>query len=506
MKHVFRIFTVFLFLTENLTAQDSLPLPAKTKYVFTLDDVIQLAKEQSNQAIMARHNFRASYYSFRSYKAQFLPKLTLTTQPTSYTHSIQTVSSTDNQGNYQTRETNVNTFTSRAGLSLSQNIGLTGGSVSLGSNIRRVQNLNNTGSNTQYTTFPITFSLDQPLNGYNSLKWDKKIEPVRFEQAKQSYIAQMELISSRAVDYFFGLARQQVALKMAETNYENNKKLYEISLGRYNIGTIAEDALLKMELSYMTSESDLNQAKIDLEDQQSRLRSFLGFKDNVDIELTVNSELPKFKIQYKQALDYALTRSPEIIRYNLDLLIAERNAAQAKSQKGITMSVEGSYGLNKTSSHFKDAYSSPFIDQEGISIGINIPILDWNQANDRYRNFRSLLEVAETQKSQNEIDFQQNVYLQVARFNLQENQVRIAAKADTIAQKAYDVSMERYLIGKVSVTDLNIASSDKDASKTRYIMQLQNYWNYFYEVRRLTLFDFQNNKLLDVNFDNIIGE
>ncbi|MDR0714936.1 MAG: TolC family protein [Bacteroidales bacterium] len=505
MKQVFPFFTVFLFFTPGLVAQDTIA-PGKAKYVFTLEDVIQLSKEQSNQAIMARHNFRASYYSFRTYKAQFLPKLVLTTDPASYTHSIQTISSTDSQGNYQTHETNVNTFTSRAGLSLSQNIGLTGGSVALGSNIRRVQNLNATASNTQYTTFPVTLSLSQPLNGYNTLKWDKKIEPVRFEQAKQTYLAQMELISSRAVDYFFGLARQQVVLKMAETNYENNKKLYEISLGRYNIGTIAEDALLKMELNCMTSESDLYQAQIDLEDQQSRLRSFLGFRDNVEIELIISSELPKFKIKFQQALDYALTRSPEIIRYNLELLTAERNAAQAKSQKGVTLSVEGSYGLNKTADQFKNAYSTPFIDQEGISIGINIPILDWNQANDRYRNFQSLLEVAETQKAQNEIDFQQNVYLQVARFNLQENQVSIAAKSDTIAQKAYDVSMERYLIGKVSVTDLNIASSDKDASKTRYISQLQNYWNYFYEVRRLTLFDFQNNRLLEVNFDNFIND
>ncbi|MDR1864794.1 MAG: TolC family protein [Bacteroidales bacterium] len=504
MKRYYLVLTCFL-LFAGLKAQDR--QPSSAKYIFALEDVIQLAKEQSPNAIMARHTFRASYYTFRAYKAEFLPKLSLNTNPANYSHSIRSIESINSSGGYSITEVSANTFSSTANLSLTQSIGLTGGTVSLGSDFSRLQNLDDdTDRNTQYTTTPVKVSLEQPLNGYNSLKWQKKIEPLRFDEAKQNYIAQMEQVSSQAVDYYFALALAQISLNMAKTNYANSKELYEISQGRYMIGTIAEDALLQMELRYMQAESKLNKAQMDIQVKQSQLRSFLGFNDNVEIELQINPEIPSLKVSYDQALDYALTRSPSIISYNRQLLEAEQNVAQAKSRKGVTVSLSGSFGLNKTGHVFRNAYTPRFDDQEGVSMGIRIPILDWNQERDRYRNAQSRLEVVETQMKQMETDFRQNVYLQVMQFNMQEDQLRIAAKADTIAQKGYEVSRQRYLIGKVSVTDLNIADTDKDQAKMNYIAELQAYWNYYYTVRRLTLFDFRNNQAIDADFATLVGE
>ena len=505
MNRIFLIFVSLVFPAWSLIAQEK--QTSGPKYVFTLVDVVELAKEQSPDAIMARHRFRASFFNYRAYKADYLPKLTLTTNPATYNHSIRRIETVVN-GEYSVSEIEASTFASTAGLSLSQKIGLTGGSISLGSDFSRIQNLNDsTNRATQYTTVPIRLSFLQPLNGYNALRWQNRIEPVRYEEAKQRYIANMELVSSSAVDYFFALALAQIRLNMARTNYANSKELYEISQGRYNIGTIAEDGLLQMELKYMQAEGNLNDATIDIEVKQSQLRSFLGFKDNVDIELLIDPKVSGIKIPVDKALDYALSRSPEIISYNRQLLEAEQNAAQAKSQKGVTLNMSASYGLNKVAYEFSNAYApSGFSGQEGVSLGITIPILDWSQARDRYRYAQSQLEVVETQMQQSETDFRQNIYLQVMKFNMQEDQLRIAAKADTIAQKGYEVSKQRYLIGKVSVTDLNIADADKDAAKRDYMTKLQTYWNFYYVVRRLTLFDFLANKPLDADFDKIIGE
>jgi outer membrane protein TolC len=256
----------------------------------------------------------------------------------------------------------------------------------------------------------------------------------------------------------------------------------------------------------MQAESDLNTARINIVADQNRLRSFLGFKDDVEIQLQEESHVPDLKVSYDKVLELALSRNPNIILYNRQILEKERDAAMTKSEKGITLSLNGSFGLDKNAPTFKDAYSPSFDDRENVSVGVRIPILDWSQARNRYRNAQSQLEVTQTQMEQNKVDFQQNVYLQVMQFNMQENQVRIATKADTIAQKGYDVSYQRYMIGKVSVTDLNIASGDKDNARTRYIETLATYWRLYYEVRRLTLFDFQNNKPLEEDFEKIIGE
>jgi len=502
----FFLFFVSIFLpAASLTMHGQ---QAAIPYTLTLNDVVELAKRQSPQAIQARHAFRAAYFDNMSYKATFLPKLTLTTVPTTWDKSIQTILSVDNEGNVITREARANTFTSTAGLALSQNIGLTGGSISLGSEFKRTQNFleENSERATQFTTNPIRLTFIQPLNGYNQFRWDKQIEPLRYEEAKQTYIVQMEAVASRAVTNFYALARAQVNAKMYQTNYDNQKELYQIAEGRYAIGILSEDQLLQVKLRYMLSESKLNSSKIDIESSMSTLRSFLGFNENVEIELLNNSEVPNFKVPYEEALNLALTRNPDIISYNLLILEAERQVAQAKSQTGVTLSLDASFGANKTGYTFNDAYSPRFDDREGISLLIKVPILDWNQTRNRYRNAQSLLEVREAQVQQGETDFKQEIFLQVMKFNMQENQLRIAATADTIAQKSFDISYQRYMIGKGNITELNIADTDKDNAKINYMDELRTYWTLYYTIRRLTLFDFQNNNPLEEDFDLIIGE
>ena len=500
-------FSVIMFLSAaSLTVQgqqDAKP------YILTLEDVVQLAKEQSPQAIQARHTLRAAYFANISYKANFLPKLTLTTNPTTWTKSIETIPRVDDDGNVTYRESSVNTFRTKAELALSQNIGLTGGSVSLGSDFSRLQDFNNKNPNrpaAQFTTTPIQLSLRQPLSGFNQFRWDKQIEPLRYEAAKQNYIVQMETVALTAVRMFFLLAIAEQEQKIAETNMEHQQHLYEIAKGRHQLGNIAEDQLLQVQLKYLQSESRINRSQVDIHSRRSSLRSFLGFNENTVINLLVNTEVPNFQVDYEEALHLALTRSPDIITFNRRILEQEKSVAEAKSRVGITMSLDASFGINRTGLTFKDAYSRPYDDKEGIGLRITVPILDWNQARNRYRNEQSQLEVLQAQMQQQEMDFKQDVFLEIMQFNMQENQVRLAALADTIAQKSYDISYQRYMIGKGDITVLNIADTQKDEAKVSWMRQLQSYWIYYYTIRRLTLFDFQNRKPLEEDFDRIIGE
>ena len=506
MNRIFLIFVSLILSATSLTAQGQ--QPSGNKYLLTLEEVVEIAKMQSPQAILARHQFRASYFRFLDYKATFLPKLTLTTQPTTYNKSIETTPSFDNDGNYVTREVKRNTFTSTAGLALSQNIGFTGGSISLGSDFRRTQNFleKNSDATTSYTTSPVSLSISQPLNGYNQFRWTKQIEPLRYEEARQNYIVAIENVSSRAINNFFLLAIAQVNLNIAQTNLKNTEELYNITQGRYNLGTVAEDDLLRVELRHMQATSSLSDTKVRIESARSVLRAFLGFKDNVEIELLVDPEIPSFQVPYEEALNLALTRNPDIISYNRQILEAERDAALAKSQKGITLNLEASFGTNKTGYTFNDAYSPRFDDREGVSLRITVPILDWNQSRNRYRQAQSSLEVTEARMQQQETDFRQDVFLQVMSFNMQEDQLRIAAKSDTIANKTYSIAYQRYLAGKGTVTDLNLADTAKDEAKKDYMNALNKYWSLYYSVRQLTLFDFQNKKPLEEDFEKIIGD
>ena len=117
---------------------------------------------------------------------------------------------------------------------------------------------------------------------------------------------------------------------------------------------------------------------------------------------------------------------------------------------------------------------------------------------------KSSLELTEVQVKQALEDFQQNLFLDVEQFNLQRNQVMIAAKSDTVAMKRYEVTKQRFLIGKIAVLDLNDADSRKDENRRAYVQSLQDYWNYFYNIRSLTLFDFIARKPLEADYDKLL--
>lgn len=492
-----------LIFTGLMTLIMSLSLPAvngqdnQRVLNLTLEDVIEIAKAQSPQSILAEHRFRASYWQHRTYRAEFLPNLNLRGTLPNFNRSITTYTLPDGRETFIER----NTINSLASVSLNQNIGLTGGQIFVSSELQRVDNLDQDSSS--YRTTPVNIGFRQSLSGYNAYRWQRKIEPLRFEEAQRDYVSSLENVSLQAVNLFFDLALAQVNVEITELNYSNTDTLYRIAQGRYNIGTIPENQLLQMELSYLNAGTALNEATLDLEVRKFRLRSFLGYNETVDIELSIIPEVPVFKPDLNKAIHEALNNNPEVLQYERQLLEADRDVAQARSQRGFNADLFAVYGLTSSAPEFTNAYQDPQVSQR-LEIGLEVPLVDWGLGRGRYRMAQSSQEVVRTQVEQSRIDFEQSVFLEVMQFTMQYDQLGIAAKADTIAQKRFDVTRERFLIGRIDVRDLNDAIAEQDIARRGYISALRNFWRYYYNLRRLTLYDFERDVPLDEDFDDLI--
>jgi outer membrane protein TolC len=492
MKNFAIVLLIFITTGSVQAQEDSLHMK------LTLDDVIELAREQSPMATMARHQFRGSYWEYRTYKASFLPALAINSTLPDFNRSI--------DKNVQDDGTEVFVPTHRMNTSvemeLSQNVGLTGANIFMNSSLQRIDNLGDNPDKT-YLSYPFTIGFSQPINGYNEFKWQKKIEPAKYEEAKKELIHTLEQVSNRAVGYFFDLILAQINLEIAKKNYANNDTLYNIAEGRYDLGTIAENELLQMELSYLNAGTALNSANIDLEVKKFRLRSFLGYSEKVDIQLIVPSEVPEVSIEMGRALEEANSNNPQVLELKRQLLEAEQSVARAKSQKGLQADLFALYGLSKNADDLGGVYVDPQ-DQQRLRIGFEIPILDWGLGRGRYRMAQSAEDVIKTNVLQSRSDFEQQIFLQVMQFNLQDDQLLIASKADTIAEKRYEVTKQRFLIGRIDVLDLNVALEEKDVARRGYVQALRNYWDYFYSLRILTLYDWMQNAKLEQDFDEVL--
>ena len=464
----------------------------------TLDQVINIAEEQSPNAMIAKHKFRSSYWQFRSYQAQFRPSLTLRGTIPAYSNAYnREYNSVSNEYNYVSK----NTITSNASLSLAQAIGFTGTTISLQSDFLNLYDIGK--SKRTYTTTPVSVRITQPIKQYNTLKWQTKIEPMKYAAAKKTFLSNIEGVHASAVQYFFSLALAQINKQIAVMNLSNADTLYRIAKGRYNLGTIAEDELLQMQLSYLNSETDSKTADMNLADREIRLRSFLGYNNNVRIELILPNEIPNLQINVQEVLDLAMANNPDIMTQQLNILNAQSNLAQAKAAKGLNASLSASLGLTTSGADLAYSLQNPSQSQ-AVNIGFTLPILDWGRGKGNYKMAQSSLELTQVQTQQAIVDFQQNLTLDVEQFNLQKNQVAIAAKSDTVAMRMYEVTKQRFLIGKIAILELNNADTKKDQNRRAYVQALQNYWNYFYNMRSLALYDFLNKQPLGTDFEKLL--
>ena len=91
---------------------------------------------------------------------------------------------------------------------------------------------------------------------------------------------------------------------------------------------------------------------------------------------------------------------------------------------------------------------------------------------------------------------EQEVFFEVLQLQQLQQQVRIAAKADTVAARRFEVAKNRYLIGKIDITDLFNAQREKDTARRNFFQTLRQFWTSYFNVRRLTLYDFTQNQPL----------
>lgn len=465
----------------------------------SLNEVVNLGAQKSLDAFRYKNMYLSSYWEFRYYKADKLPSLTLNTTPLNYNNRI----SLDYNPITKKSEYNLrNSLNSDMALELNQKIGLTGGNLFLSSDLGMTKNFIGDKS-TIYMGSPVSINYRQSLNGYNEFKWMSKIEPLKYEKAKKEFIQSQEDLAMKSTGMFFDLVEAQIQLKIAENSLSNADTLYKIGKGRFQVGTVTQDELLNLELNQLNALQTLSKAKQEVERYQSRLNSFLMLGKHTRINCVVPSRIPTLQVSADEALDLALKNNPDILDQQQQMLEQDREVARARSDNGIKTNLLASYGLSRSAGEIDMVYDNPG-ESKFISIGLGIPIIDWGRRKGRLMMAESTREVANARIKQARIDFEQNIIQSVMEFNLQAEQVANAAKADTVAQKGYEVTFQRFLIGKVDVVKLNLARNDREAARKAYISSVRTYWNYYYRMRMLTLFDFVKKETLSAEYDKII--
>lgn len=467
--------------------------------ILSMEDVIRLAQENSISAMTNRNMFAASYWQYRSFRAQYLPSLNLNGSLANFNRSLITLQDY-NTGMIRYAE-NYN-MTNDLTLSIRQNIALTGGTLSLSTSLQRLDQFGPQRSINWYAQ-PIYLSYMQSLWGFNSLKWDKKTEPRNFEIAKRQYLENMEQVTISAADCFWNLNAARVSYENAMQSFEESKRLYKAAQTRFQMGTITRDNLLQLELKMLNDSLSIQSQKVSLRSAQNTLCSYIGYQEDTELTLTISYAIPDLTLNYDDVLEKALENSSFNISQEVQRIEADRSVAQAKANRGLSASVNARFGMSDDGETLGKAFTQ-LKDQEVIGVSFSVPILDWGQGKGRVQMAKAQAETTKSRLTQSLLDYRQDIMVRVMQFNNQRSQCEISRRAMEIAEESYQLALKNFGSGTMAVTDLNQLQSSRDNARTTYESNVRSFWSQYFNLRKTTLFDFISDTDISAEFDSII--
>jgi len=474
------LFTSFLVFTNAifcLAQSDTLRL--------SLGEVVEMAKGNSIASKQAITTRETKYWQWRSFKSNYAPQLSLSGNLPAYSKTNQQVIQPDGSILFQPIHYDNSDLT----LNFSQSITATGATIYGQSQLQRFDDLDR--HNILYNGVPYSIGISQPLGQFNSLKWDKKIQPLLYNESKQAYIEAKEQIAINVTGYFFDLLLAQVNLQIAETNFANTTNILKIAQTKFDMGKVSRNELLQLQLELLNARKAAGAAHRDMEVASLTLRSFIGQEGNLPIKLVVPQSVNPISISADSVLVQAYANRSDAIAFIRKLAEAKRDVAVAHGQTGLTASLTANLGYSNSARNIPDVYRSPQ-NQQLVQLSFNIPVLDWGRSKAKIKTAEANEQLVTYTVEQDKQTFKQQIVTQVTLFDQMKDQVGLSAEADSIAGEKYKIAKDRYVLGNTNITDLTIAFEENDQAKRDHITALRDLWGAYYQLRYLSLYDFEN--------------
>jgi outer membrane protein TolC len=360
MNKIFLIVFFFFFITFEIKAQKLL----------TIEEVNKVVMIQSNKIKIINNNFKKTNIETSFYKISLLPKVfTSITLP--YQRSITGVVQPDGKEEFIER----NFLNSALNLTVSQALPFTGGTLNLSSSMNNSRDFNNNISS--FSSNWVNISYQQNINGFNSFKWNKKLNPLNFKKDSIDYLKEKIKLKYEISKLYLDTQLIQLKIDLLKASILKTEKIKVEVVEKLKYGRI-----IKMEVEQ--TKITLEQLKKQLE--VSTLEFLLGVKslknmmnDESDTVFILKEiEQTDFIID-KEELKKTIKNNEFDLNKTIKLLESESMIDKVKKEGAISVNLNLGIGLNSSSDDFSNLYEMPSQTQF-LTIGTKIPILDWGKS------------------------------------------------------------------------------------------------------------------------------
>ena len=316
----------------------------------------------------------------------------------------------------------------------------------------------------------------------------------------------MKLLSENTTyataNLFFDLCLAKENLDLALDQVEKSDTLLIIGETLFKHDALSKSNLLALRLNKMEQEDELLKNRNEYQKKMFQLLSYIGIEDDDSIQIELPTNRPTIAILYRTALEECRRNNPSYLEMSQNILSASKDLDKTKKERFFDTNIDVSIGSNQYSDKFKEAYRK-VLQQDVISIGITIPLIDWGIRNGRYKIAKSALETVRAEEKQRIQELEQEIFATVNNYQVQQNVYDRALKAFTLSKTIYVETLEKFKLGAADVKELKDAMTTIKESHRRYVNALCESWLSYMNIRRLTLYDFvKHTSLTIVDFDN----
>lgn len=458
---------------------------ARAQQALSLQDAIALAQRQSLQARAAVSGRDASRARDRAAGAILLPQVALSGTAPLYNRAIVPVVQPDGSTLFLAQTQNQSALTMR----VSQQLPYVGGQLFFASALSRLQVIGE-NSTQNWSSTPMQIGIQQEIGRPNIAAWNAEERDLNADIGERQYFEAREDVAISTAAAFFDYYAAKLSLANAVNNAAVNDSLYTLNKGRYEVGKIGENDLQQSELALLRARISLDGAKLELDRSLAALRVQLNLPVGVPVDVAVSAAIPEFTPDTTIAVAQAVRNSSQTRLLDFSNEQARRRVSEARYNTGIGATVSASVGFNQTGGAASQVYQN-LLQAQQYSLQVQIPLVQWGGRSAQIEAARADQDRVTSNGQLQREQIVQDAHFAALGLSLAARQLTIAAKADTVASNRFEVAKNRYLIGKIGIDNLVVAQTDKDSALLAYVQSLRGYWQAYYHLRRVTLYDFE---------------
>jgi len=466
------------------TAAAGAQQPQDTR-TLTLQEAIALAQRSGLQAGAARSTRDAARSRDQLFYTQYLPTLSIGGAVPTYNRSIQGVTQPDGSTKYIPVQQTTGFLTAN----VVQRLPWTNTTFNFSSSLSQVQVSGATGFKTWSST-PFQVGITQPIFRANSQLWDRAQEDLRTTSAERHYLEAREDVAIAVTNAFFDLNTAAVTLKNLEFNVATNDTLYTLNKGRFEVGKIGENDLLQSELALLRARSARDDGKVTYDRALSSFRLALNLPQGTPVAIAASTVVPSFDADTAVAVQQARRNASAMSDAELSEVSANRAVSEARWNAGAGGTLSASYGYNATASRAPDVYKN-LLDAQQLQLQVSLPVFQWGAHAAQVQAATADREAAKNNATVARQQLEQAAYFAALGLGQARRSLALAAKADTVAAKRFDVAYNRYGVSKILIDNLFIAQQEKDQALAAFVQAQRAYWIAYFQLRRTTLYDFE---------------